>query len=210
MAATEPNGDFIMFRNILDKLERSVDVLGNHYFCRRCTGHDTLVMQDGVIYTTELHREYDVNTSESNAMEELERLTMMKTKIATLAFPSPYRNKVVQRSLLDKTIDSKIDFIKGGSYGRLVIGGGVEPIVALERLTEVQKKFGSPRMYDLLVAKIKEVVYTATPKASPRGIMSSGHKLHLYIAACYQIYHYGLLSQRRCSFQLCKLKISAP
>lgn len=116
-----------------------------------------------------------MNTSELNAFEELEGLAIMKEKTS---FQSqmyyPHHSDSLPKldsdtkQTFDKIIDSKIDFIKKDASSRVNNTRSVEPMAALERLAEVQKKHRSRGMDDLLVFKIKEVVYTPEPKVSPR------------------------------------------
>ena len=68
-----------MFRDTLIGLERFVDVWGNlSIICHIAT--TTTV--EGIIYTLDVLTESDMNTSESNAIEELEHLAVMKEKFA--------------------------------------------------------------------------------------------------------------------------------
>lgn len=168
MAATDSNENFLLFRNTLTKVERLVDVRGNldHH-----TGAMTII-GEGIIYTMKLLTELDGNTSESNAIEELERLAMLKSKIKSQDYQKGISSNPPLFFKLDEIFDnmihSKVDFIEKDSFNRLVSGGGVEPMAALERLAEVSKKLYRPLVDNLLVAKIKEVVYTPIPKASPK------------------------------------------
>lgn len=73
MLATESEKDYLMFRKTLTKLERLVDVRGIIFASKSKT-----TIGESIIYTLELLTEFDVNTSESNAIEELERLAMLK------------------------------------------------------------------------------------------------------------------------------------
>ena len=158
-----------MFRDALTELERLVVVWVN------TTASDILtIIGEGIIYKLKLLIELDVNTSESNAIKELERLIALKRKTVNQFSMLPYREQStwaavgVDGKIFDKMIDSKIDFIKKGSFGQHVSGGDIEPMAALERLTEVQKSLNSKTINEILESKIKEIVYTPRPKVSPR------------------------------------------
>lgn len=128
-----------------------------------------------------------MNTFESNAIEELERLATMRAKIRfqnTTIDGAAYRSREPVDTpeveldggrIFDKIIGSKTDFIKKCSLSRLTSGGGVEPMAALERLTEVAKKVDSSQaMADLLKSTILEVCLKPRPKVSLRHDLSSG------------------------------------
>lgn len=167
MSATESKEDFLTFRGLLNLMECLLDVRGKFF------GSDYQVekpIEEVIIYTAKRLTDLDVNTSESNAFEELERLATMEQNIL-----SQYRDrgcgyeKLRDRDIFHSVIDSKIDFIKKGSFSRLASGGGVGQLGALERLAEVKKKlWRSESMSELLISKTKEVVYTLEPKASLR------------------------------------------
>ncbi|KAL9133612.1 MAG: hypothetical protein Q9175_005211 [Cornicularia normoerica] len=163
MSATEPK-DFIKFRDTLAKLERLVDVRDN------LTGHIITNTGEGINHTLKILTEFDVDTSEPNAFEELERLAIMKEKTAFqtrtyCSYPGDPLSKldIDTKRAFDKIMDSKIDFIKKDASSRLDSTRSVEPMATLERLAEVQKKYQSRGMDDLLAFKIKEVVYTPEP-----------------------------------------------
>lgn len=165
MAATDSNENFLLFRNTLTKVERLVDVRGN---LGPYTGAVTMI-EEGIIYTMKLLTELDGNTSESNAIEEVERLATLKSKINLQMFQNRTSSShFLFSEMFDNMIDSKVDFIEKDSFNRLVSGGGVEPMAALERLAEVSKKLYRPSVDNFSVAKIKEVVYTPIPMASPK------------------------------------------
>lgn len=166
MSATELKEDFLTFRGLLDTLECLVDV-----WCKLTNNevyHVMKPMEDGIIYTARRLTEFDTDTSESNAIEELERLATMNQEISlqNREYSCP---SLGERRIFDCIIDSKIDFIKNGSFSRFTSGGGVGPLAALERLAEVRKKlYSSKSMSELLLSKMEEVVYTLEPKASLR------------------------------------------
>lgn len=172
MPPTQSEVDFLLFRDTLTKLERLVDVWGN----LSIMGHIATTTVKGIMYMLDVLTESDMNTCESNAIEELERLAVMKGKTALttqisnlIEIPREFViSKLHSGQIFDKMIDSKIGFIKKGSFDQRFSRGCVEPMAALERLNEVQKKLLSESMNDLLESKIKEVVYTPIPKASPR------------------------------------------
>ena len=164
MPAIEPKGDFLLFRESLTELERLVDVRDSLY----CADDAQKAIADGIIYTLDLLTEYDVNTSESNPIEELERLVEMSLKVTEQNRRAAYWMTELHNGHFDKMIDSKIDFIKNYSFSRLVSKGGLEPITALKRLAAVHRKIGSHRMDSLLEFKIREVVWRTRAKASSR------------------------------------------
>ena len=171
-----------MFRETLAELERLVDV--------RCKGklfvmvgsassadRTATAIEDGIVHMLELLTEYDMNTSEANAIEELERLAEMRIAREDDADQDciDYRRG---RPILDKMIDSKVNFIKGGSFGQVDSECGVEPMAALERLAAVNSKAYSRYMNGLLEAKVREIVWR------PRAKASSGHD-HVVRRRCY-------------------------
>lgn len=79
MPAIEPKGDFLLFRQTLTELERLVDVRDS--LQQYCADHVKKAIAEGIIYTLDLFTEYDVNTSESNSIEELERLVEMSLEV---------------------------------------------------------------------------------------------------------------------------------
>lgn len=108
MPAIEPKGDFLLFRETLTELERLVDVRDNLY----CADHAQKAIAEGIIYTLDLLTEYNVNTSESNSIEELERLVEMDLKVTEQNRRAAHLITELHKVRFDKMIDSKIDFIK--------------------------------------------------------------------------------------------------
>ena len=164
MPDTESKGDFLMFHETLAELERLVDarVKGSLF-----SGFAGAALDNGMIYMLKLLTELDVNTSESNAIDDLERLAELRAKrhpVNGLDYIGSYGG----RSILDNMIDSKIKFINNGAFSTSGSGDGVEPIAALERLAEVKMKINSQLMDSLLEAKICEVVYRPRAKARPK------------------------------------------
>ena len=105
MSATESKEDFLTFRGLLDTLDCLVDVRGKY-----CTSEYQVekAIEEGIIYTAKRLTELNVNTSESNALEELERLATMDQKIALQnQVLTPLFNKL--RDIFHTVIDSKID-----------------------------------------------------------------------------------------------------
>ena len=164
MPAIKPKRNFLLFHKTLTELERVVDVRDSLY----CADHAQKAIAEGIIYTLDLLTEYDVNTSESNPIEELERLVEMSLKVTEQNRRAAYWIIELHNGRFDKMIDSKIDFIKNYSFSRLVSKGGLEPIAALKRLVAVQRKISSHRMDSLLEFKIREVVWRTRAKASSR------------------------------------------
>lgn len=155
-----------MFCDTLTELERLVEVRG-----KILDDRSKVTLKEVIFHKLKLLTESDVNTSESNAIEDLERLATLKekTKFQNLRDYSYSRNLDAQQKfdkLIDSIILSKIDFIKKGSFSRLVSRGGVEPMAALERLAEIPYKIGLD-MYDLLELKMRQVMDTPEAKASP-------------------------------------------
>ena len=70
--------DFLLFRDTLIQLETFVDVWSN----LSIMGHIATTTVEGIVYTLDVLTESDMNTSESNAIEELEHLAVMKEKTA--------------------------------------------------------------------------------------------------------------------------------
>ena len=164
MPEAESKGDFLMFRETLAELECLVDIRANTYLC---SGRAGTAMDDGFIYMLNLLTELDVNTSESNAIDELERLAGVRSRQYS---PTDDHCLVDIRStsILDEMIDSKINFIKKGSFSRVDSKDGVDPMVALERLAVINIKIYSQDMDGLLEAKIREIVWRPRAKVSPR------------------------------------------
>lgn len=171
MPAIEPKGDFLLFRETLTELERLVDVrdiLEDIRDSLYYADHAKKAIAEGISYTLDLLTEYDVNTSESNSVEELERLVEMSLKVTEQNRRAAPRITKLHDERFDRMIDSKIDFIKNYPFSRHVSKGGLEPIAALERLAAVQRKIDSHRMDSLLEFKIREVVWRTRAKASSR------------------------------------------
>ncbi len=172
MSNTQSEGEVQLFRDTLTKLERLVDVREN-LVCRWSTSRRTT--EKGIIYLLKVLTELDVNNSESNAIEELERLVVMenKTRIQSEMYCiAEHQHELSSGKAFDEIIDAKINFIRKGSFSRLISRGGVEPIAALERLVEVQRKYYSKYMDGLLESRIKEFLYAPKPEASLRSILS--------------------------------------
>lgn len=168
MSATESKEDFLAFRGLLDTLECLVNIRDKF---PGWPSHFTKTIEDCIVHTAGRLTELDVNTSEFNAFEELERLATIKPKIKAQNQTRRlhYDNQLDDKHLFDTLIDSKIDFIKKGSFGRLTRGAGVGPLAALESLAEVTTKLGIYNgMNELLTSKMKEVVYAPEPQASLR------------------------------------------
>ena len=169
MPDTESN--FLMFRETLAELECLIDVrlkgeLFNLYSSN--SRGATAAIEDGIVYMLELLTEYDINTSEANAVEELERLVEMEN--ARDDFGQVCIDHERGRSILEKMIDSKVNFIKNSSFSRLDSKDGVESMAALKRLAAVNLKASSRCMDSLLEAKIREIVWRPRVKASPRHV----------------------------------------
>ena len=164
MPDTDSKGDFLMFRETLAELECLVDVRVKSYLL---SGRAGTAINDGFFYMLNLLTELDVNTSESNAIDELERLAEVRSRqISSTEYFCLTEKR--NTSILDKMIDSKINFINKGSISRVDSKYGVDPMVALERLAAVSRKAYSQYMDGLLEAKIREVVYRPRAKASSR------------------------------------------
>ena len=173
MSATESKGNFLMFRNTLTELERLVDVRGN-LACRHYNqellekDYSQELLEEGIAYMLELLSNYDVNTSESNAFEELERLVNMRCKIEELNLDHAWRESSRNGNFFEKMIGTKVDFIQKGSFSEISSEDRVEPMAALERLTAVMSKFSSQEICELVNSKIREVVWRTRAKARPR------------------------------------------
>ena len=164
MPDTESKGDILMFRETLAELERLVDVRvkGSLFY-----GSAGKAMDDGMIYMLKLLTELDVNTSELNAIDDLERLVDLRSKRIESNNHYFIRDSC-SRSILDKMIDSKINFINKGSFSRVDSKDDVDPMVALKRLAAVQRKIESRYLDGVLGAKIRETVWRSRAKASSR------------------------------------------
>ena len=176
MPDIESKGDFLVFRYTLTKLERLVDLRNDLLVA----DHTTVSIGEAIIDTLELLAKYDVNTTELSAIEELERLAEMRVKVAEknrwidgLCYGEPF----------DKLIDSKIDFIKNGSFSRLARNGdgGIEAMTALERLAALNTKISlrsKHGMYWLLESRIREFVRRTRPNASSRHDLGMGRRFY--------------------------------
>ena len=168
-----------MFRQTLAELECLIDVrlkgeLFNLYSSK--SRGATAAIEDGIVYMLELLTEYDINTSEANALEELERLVEMENARDD-GFSQACIDNRRGRPILNKMIDSKVNFIKNGAFSRLDSKDGVESMAALKRLAAVNSKASSQFMDSLLEAKIREIVWRPRVKAS------SGH-VHIVRRRC--------------------------
>ncbi len=117
---------------------------------------------DAIDHTLQLLEVVDVNTSESNAIEELERLVKIQIVMLGLGNAEP------RRSLLFKMMNTKIDFLKTVSFSTLVSEGDMEPRAALKRLAEIRSKVSLVRMDDLVNSKIREVGWGSRANVSPK------------------------------------------
>ena len=161
MPDAESKGDFLVFRETLDELECLVDIQGSLLF----GSYGTTVITEGIMHTLKLLTEFDVKTSESNAIEELERLLQIKGKVLNQCdYPMYVTISKDDVRPFDKIIESKIDFIKNG----LISTGGIKPKAALERLAALQKKYSLSELQELLEFKVREVVYRPRANASSR------------------------------------------
>lgn len=168
--------DFEMFRATLTKTERLIDVCTSHW-----THHVTYTREqslsnrmqgtygDAMIHTLKLLVDLNIDTSESNAIEELKRLATMSQKLRDKQGLEMHRDKKNPkfnvRGLLNKLIDSKKAFLKNGTFSHRFSEGGVDPMTALERFLWVQKKDGRIDMEALLISRVNEATYA---KASAR------------------------------------------
>lgn len=159
MAATESSGD--LFRNTLTELDRLVEVRAKLFDNRSRVNLDKVIFHKLKVLT-----EHDIDTSELKAIEDLEFLATLKqkTKMQSEIFFEPDVND----EKFDKVIDSKIDFIKSDYFNRFASRGGVDPMAALERLTEIQNKIYPTDISDILEVKMRQIMYPPLPKASSR------------------------------------------
>ncbi len=172
MPNTQSEGE-VLFRDTLTKLERFIKIWDSLIIM----DHIETTILEGIICTLDLLTDIDVNTSELNAIKELERLATMKQKTALKirefhSQSDPSLESILQLEpelydgrIFDKIIDSKIDFIKKVSLSQLVSKDRVETMAALERLNEVQQKLVSKSMNILLELKIRQVVYDSRLEA---------------------------------------------
>ena len=172
-----------MYRETMTELEILVDLRGIYI----SDFSEKSAVEEGIIYMLELLTEYDVNTTELNAIEELERLAEMRVNFAQQHRQVPDWTAVLaSRDTFDKLINSKINFVKNGSFSRLISKGGLEPMAALQRLVVVKRKINSHHidglMEELLESKIREVVWRPRVKASSRQ-SSSGKTLLMHSSA---------------------------
>ena len=206
MSGTESKPDFEMFRATLAKLERLIgiwtrqatDLLGppSHYPPSHFKTERKFI-GEGMIHTLKTLIEFDTNTSESNVFEELEHLVTIENRISGM--PSIYYGpsyvgydasmdpRLTTQGLLQQLIESKIAFLKGGTFSRLISEGGVEPMTALDRLSKIQLKLRSVELSKLLTSKMKEVVYNCEEKASSKISPVIWGQPHSYTAAIDQI-----------------------
>ena len=182
MSAAKSEKDPLMFRITLTELERLIDIRGNLRLDSRTLSLDNTITK-GISCKLDLLSDYDVNTSESKAFEELERLVNMKCKLS-----EQYRGPQTHHKVIDTTIDEmigiKVNFIKKDAFSEISSEDRVEPMTALERLTAVKIKFQSievddlvtkeldyllsTEIEDLLCFKIRDVVWKTRTKAQPR------------------------------------------
>ena len=210
MSGTDKEPDFNMFRATLTKLERLIgiwtkqntDLLPKLY---SYSGVGTNPIGESMIHTLKLLIKFDINTSESNAIEELEHLATIRINICGIPLPKDGPNYLYYCASKDPEMStwgylecltkSKIAFLEGRTVSRLVSEGGVEPMTALDRLTDIQMKLRSVELSKLLTLKMNEVVYTCEAKASTKIIPIIREQPHLYIAAIGPSRH-RLLAQR--------------
>lgn len=169
MAATQSEGDFLLFRETLTELERLVDLRNNLLYA----DPPKTATEEAIFHTLKLLGRYNVNITESSAIEELERLAEMRAKIGRqddqLYSGLRFGDGTFLERAFDKLINSKIEFIKDGPFSRPIINGGVESMTALERLAAVIGKIGRPQtMHGLLESRIREFVWRPRPKAGSR------------------------------------------
>ena len=180
MPDTKSKGDFLIFRETLTELEYLVDVRRKgKLFTMWSDSPDraTTAIEDGIVHVLELLAEYDINTSEANAIEELERLAEMR--IARLPDTNYYFiNSIKRKPILDKIIDCKIDFIQRDPFSRTDSEDFLGAKNTLERLAVVKTKTQSQCMIGLLEAKIREIVWRPRAKASSRHV-------HVVRGRCY-------------------------
>ena len=222
MSGIEKKPDFEMFRATLTKLERLIGVCTKKvvkfyygYSNSESTANPT---GESMIHMLKLLIEFDINTTESNAIEELERLSFIGIKILgiplrdggpTLARYCASKNpKISTSGLLQQLTESKIAFLKGMPFSRLVSEGDIEPMTALERLTDIQVELRSFELSKLLTSRMDEVVYFCEAKASVKVIPIIWVRPHSYTAAIDPIRHRPLA--QRGGFRPCKSILSAP
>ena len=164
MPVTQSRGDYHKFHDTLAKLERLVDLRDS----LSESGHATTTMRAGIIYTQKLLADFDVNTSESSAIEELGRLAKLRMKIERQSHDLPpySQDGFRDRHILDTLIDGKIDSIQIGLFSQDNSKDDVARMATLERLIEVHKFLDSKRIDILLSVKINEVVYYRKAKVS--------------------------------------------
>ena len=169
MSDTESKEDFQLFRETLTELERLLDfrrILHPRWTTLRIT------IKECVIHEIKLLSEFDVNTSESHALEELELLAKLRTEFQRQIDLYEYDdgdmfNEIIKSEIiLNEIIKTKIDFIKEGSFSEPVSRDGIKPISALERLVKLQFSLTSGHMNDLLDLKIREFAFRSRAKAS--------------------------------------------
>ena len=167
MSTTGSKGDFKLFRETLTELERLVNMRDKLLFGGRLEP----AIEEAIAHSKILLTEFNLNTSELNAIEELERLAKMRSKI--LNQNDRYGTyEAWGKDLFDEMIVTKIDFIKKGSFCGLTSKGDAEPMAILERLTELRSIMGdfdgSQRLDDLLESKIRDFKQRPKAKVNPR------------------------------------------
>ena len=185
MSGTGKKPDFKKFRATLTKLERLIGVWRFSLRDQISYSEDGKVITsttgDGIIHTLLLLLELNINTSESNTIQELERLLTIKTEIRAIPcniwkcptydrYCASNQPNISTGILLERLTEFKVAFLNGGTFSRLISEGGVEPMTALERLTKIQLELQSVELGNLLTSRMNEVVYTCEDKASARFI----------------------------------------
>ena len=204
MSGSEKEPDFEMFRATLTKMERLIGVWSNSFSDQISYSEDQNVVAstigDGIIHTLLLLLKLNINTSESNTIQELERLLTIKTRIRGIPcnvwgcstydqYCASNQTNTQPRVLLKRLTELKVAFLNGGTFSRLSSEGGVEPMTALERLTKIQLELQSVELGSLLTMKMNEIVYTCEDKASAKIIAIISEQPHSYNAAIDQIRH---------------------
>ena len=172
MSTVESEVEFRMFRDTLAELDRLVDVRGKLLDI----DHNTKTIGEAIIHTLNLLTKFDVNVSEGSVIEELEHLvtvkekTMVQTETCCIGFS---KRQAVEYTLdygrvFDELIESKIGAIQSGSFTRPKSKHDIEPMSALERLTEIQTKLQLRPIVGLLESKILEIAWRPRPTVSPR------------------------------------------
>lgn len=167
MSATDSKDASLTVRGLLDTLECLINIRDK--FHRDCN-NVVKTIEDCIVYTAGRLEELNVNTSQFSAFQELERLTTMEQRLISQDHNHTYGDRELsEKHIFESVIASKIEFIEKGSFSRLTSEGGVGPLAALERLAEVKwNLYQSEGLSELLIFKMREVVYAPEPKASPR------------------------------------------